>query len=328
MKKPSLHFTYLILYIVLFGCSEENPEPAENSNDSPSFPQPKIIQGIVQPTLEFPVVYVEELDQTQEFYKEQHETSFSFVPNKNWFSFTAEKSGVLTKILLFGKPNFKPSDHYGDSMHGFIREGNPDNGAKYGEWDISRDDIVNQLVAQGSNDREAGWITIRMRGEIPQIIGKTYFMVCEEITGDKPWFGAFAFGEGNPYNAGKFWLHPEHDLVFRTYVGKSPDQVELDEKKNELIEKNDLPVNPTDQPTPFPISQSSNNVVVKKVDSTTADVIEQPSVPLIEPIQKIQPVPEIQPEKLEFIKAPSLEVEEKNSTTEKSSLFNRLFKRK
>ncbi len=50
-------------------------------------------------------------------------------------------------------------------MHGFIREGNPDTGPKFGEWDLSRDDIVNQLSAQGLSDREAGWITIRMRGE-------------------------------------------------------------------------------------------------------------------------------------------------------------------
>ena len=55
--------------------------------------------------LDFPVVYVEELDQSQEFYKEQHETSFSFVREKNWFSYTPEKKGILTKILLFGKPN-------------------------------------------------------------------------------------------------------------------------------------------------------------------------------------------------------------------------------
>ena len=45
-------------------------------------------------------MYVEELDQSQEFYKEQHETSFSFVREKNWFSYTPEKKGILTKILL------------------------------------------------------------------------------------------------------------------------------------------------------------------------------------------------------------------------------------
>ena len=60
-------------------------------------------------------------------------------------------------------------------MHGFISEGNPDTGPKLGEWDLSRDDIVNQLAAQGLNIREAGWITIRMQGEIPQIAGKLTF---------------------------------------------------------------------------------------------------------------------------------------------------------
>ena len=86
--------------------------------------------------LDFPTVYIEELDQSQEFFKEQHETSFSFVNKKNWFSYTSEKKGILTKVLLFGKPNYKPSDHYGDSMHGFIRKGNPDKGPKLGEWDF------------------------------------------------------------------------------------------------------------------------------------------------------------------------------------------------
>ena len=70
---------------------------------------PPIIEDPSVPALEksvkadFPMVYVEELDQFQEFFKEQHETSFSHVPNKNWMSFTAGKDGILTKILLFGK---------------------------------------------------------------------------------------------------------------------------------------------------------------------------------------------------------------------------------
>ena len=328
LKNSFLHLFLLILFIALHGCSEENTTTPENSAEPTVPPSPVSNNVIIEPALEFPVVYVEELDQSQEFYKEQHETSFSFVSKKNWFSFTAEKSGILTKILLFGKPNFKPSDHYGDSMHGFIREGNPDNGAKYGEWEISRDDIVNQLAAQGTNGREAGWITLRMRGKIPQIIGKTYFMVCEEITGDKPWFGAFAFGEGNPYKAGKFWLHPEHDLVFRTYVGKTPDQVARDQKKEELIEKIDLPASPPEQPTPLPISQSSNNVVVRKTDPIPIDTIEQPTVPEPKPPEEIKPPSEIQTEKLDFIKAPVSKDDEQNSTKEKGSLFNRLFKRK
>ena len=328
MKNPFPHLIFLILFIALHGCSEENTAIPENSPEPEVPTSTSSNNAIIESSLEFPVVYVEELDQSQEFYKEQHETSFSFVSKKNWFSFTAEKSGILTKILLFGKPNFKPSDHYGDSMHGFIREGNPDSGAKYGEWDISRDDIVNQLAAQGTNEREAGWITLRMRGKIPQIIGKTYFMVCEEITGNKPWFGAFSFGEGNPYKAGKFWLHPEHDLVFRTYVGKTPDQVALDQKKQELIEKNDLPAIPSEQTTPLPISQSSNNVVVRKADPISIDTIEQSIVPEPKPLVEIKPPSQIKTEKLDIIKPPDFKDDEQNSTNEKGSLFNRLFKRK
>jgi len=169
----------------------------------------------------FPLVHAEELDQFQESYKDQHTTSFSHVRSKNWFSFTAGKDGVLTKILLFGKADTLPSEYYGLSMSGFIRKGNPSTGAKYGAWKLSRDDILNQLSAQGLSERDSGWIMIRMRGEIPQEIGQAYFLVCNRIEGEKQWFGSFAFGEGNPYKAGRHWMNSEHDLVFRTYVGKS-----------------------------------------------------------------------------------------------------------
>ena len=122
------------------------------------------------------------------FFKEQHETSFSHVPNKNWMSFTAGKDGILTKILLFGKANYLISEHYGSAMRGFVRESNPNTGTVFGEWELSRDEIVNQLAAQGLAENEPGWITIRMRGEIPQEAGKTYFLVCKEIDDERPWF--------------------------------------------------------------------------------------------------------------------------------------------
>ena len=144
-------------------------------------------------------------------------------PTKNWMSFTAGKDGILTKILFFGKANYLISEHYGSGMKGFVRENNPAKGPKLGEWSLSRDEIVNQLAAQGLPETQDGWITIRMRGEIPQESGKTYFLICQEISDGRPWFGAFAFSEGNTYPAGRHWLHPEHDLVFRTYVGKPTD---------------------------------------------------------------------------------------------------------
>ena len=86
------------------------------------------------------------------------------------------------------------------------------------------------------SERNGGWITIRMRGEIEQEIGQTYFFVCDKIIGGKPWFGAFAFGDGNPYKPGRFWLHKDHDLVFRTYIGKTPEQVALEQKNLEKID--------------------------------------------------------------------------------------------
>ena len=40
---------------------------------------------------------------------------------------------------------------------------------------LSRDDILDQLAAQSLTENDSGWITIKMLGEIPQEIGKTYF---------------------------------------------------------------------------------------------------------------------------------------------------------
>jgi hypothetical protein len=36
------------------------------------------------------------------------------------------------KVLLFGKPNYTISEHYGDSMSGFVRADNPDSGPNTG----------------------------------------------------------------------------------------------------------------------------------------------------------------------------------------------------
>ena len=33
------------------------------------------------------------------------------------------------------------------------------------------------------SERDGGWITLRMRGEIEQEIGQTYFFVCDKIIG-------------------------------------------------------------------------------------------------------------------------------------------------
>jgi hypothetical protein len=325
-----------LLFLFLNSCSEDNPVASKNATETNDQGTQKLIPKSVTDTLDFPNVYIEELDQSQEFFKEQHETSFSYVSKKNWFSYTSQKDGILTKILLFGKPNFQPSDHYGNSMHGFIREGNPDNGPKYGEWDLSRDDIVNQIASQGLSPRKAGWITIRMRGEIPQIAGKTYFLICEKITGEKPWFGAFAFGEGNPYEAGKFWLHPDHDLVFRTYVGKTPKQV-AKEQRNELIIKelglniDNITQNPVDLSTPLPKSQTTGErVILKNIEPTPAPEFKTNDLKLAPNLSSEKPAELIveQVEQLNLIEVPNQNTEDQNSSKEKKSLFNRLFNKK
>ena len=254
--------------LLLFSCSEDNEEekksglPKVSDQDEPSIsPSPK--------KADFPIVYIEELDQYQEFFKEQHETSFSHVKNKNWTSFTAGKDGILTKILLFGKANYLISEHYGSAMSGYVRANNPDKGPKLGEWELSRDEIVNQLASQGLAETEAGWITIRMRGVIPQDKGKTYFLVCDFIDDGRPWFGAFAFSEGNAYSFGRHWLHPDHDLVFRTYVGKTSEQIEAEQKAAENFspakpqEAKEIKNSPIIQPPPpKPMKEKDSNLTL------------------------------------------------------------------
>ena len=68
-------------------------------------------------------------------------------------------------------------------------------------------------------------------------------LVCDKVIGGKPWFGAFAFGDGNPYKPGRFWLHKDHDLVFRTYIGKTPEQVALNQKNIESLSEKEIPDN-------------------------------------------------------------------------------------
>ena len=114
-------------------------------------------------------------------------------------------------------------------MGGFVRAGNPNTGPKFGSWELSRDDIVNQLSGQGLAEREADGSPSCLRGNSARR-GKTYFLICDRISEGRPWFGAFAFGDGNPYLPGGHWLPPRHDLVFRTYVGKTAEQISAEQK--------------------------------------------------------------------------------------------------
>jgi len=228
----------------MFGCggdsSSDNIDANIESNDTYiSTISAEVPQANIKRELDYPKVRVEELDHSQEFFKEQHTTSFSYIPRKNWTSYTASKEGLLTKVLFFGKANLIDSPHYGLSMSGFVRANNPNSGPQYGRWSITRDDIVSQLAAQGLGEREAGWLTIRMRGEVPQNIGTRYFLVCDNIGENKAWFGEFSFAEANPYELGSHWLNQDHDLVMRTYVGKTDEQMkalQLDPQQTKSIE--------------------------------------------------------------------------------------------
>jgi len=340
------------------GCSDDQPI-AESQPELPPAVEAKKTEPTT-PSFKKPVVYIEELDQFQEFFKEQHETSFSHVVRKNWTSYTAGKNGILTKVLLFGKPNYMISEHYGSSISGFVRADNPDSGPKYGEWSLTRDEIVNQLALQGLTETDQGWITLQMRGEIPQETGRMYFIVCDKIGDKRPWFGAFAFAEGNPYKGGRFWLHPDHDLVFRTYVGKTQDQLAKEQKGEPLfgsrdasiVRSADLPPQPksmtgsgknfeptvlvpkpsTKEASVAPLLQSSEvqteeparEAVLKPVAETapvSATTEPLPTAQVLEPVESKKDTQQDVPNKA----LPSSELD--NGQPPKKSLFERFFRK-
>ena len=288
--------------ILFFGCGTDPVE--KNPEENATIAQPNVVEAqittLAEAELDYPKVKIEELDHSQEFFKEQHTTSFSYLPRKNWTSFTAFKDGLLTKILLYGKANLLESPHYGLSMSGFVREKKPDTGPKFGKWSLSRDEIVEQLASQGLGPREDGWLTIRIRGIVQQRVGTKYFLVCDQITDNKAWFGEFAFAEEDPYEFGSHWLNPKHDLVLRTYVGKTEEQLKLIQIADQDVPK-DLR---KDEFLPEPISQNAREA----------------------------PPPYIQ----ENTSSPDNELNVKNSQsspiegnqTKKKSMFDRLFKNK
>jgi hypothetical protein len=339
----------LIALCGIFACSENPPDKLTQPSEEPEREEAtKIVEK--ESDLTEPVVHIEELDQYQEYYKEQHTTSFSHVRNKNWFSFRAGKDGILTKILLYGKPTVRITAYYGNSMSGFIREGNPSTGPKYGKWELSRDDILNQLAAQSLTENDSGWITINMRGEIPQESGKTYFLVCEKIP-EKSWFGDFAFGEGNPYPHGRIWFNPDHDLVFRTYVGKTISDVEQAQgKPNRSRPGPQAHLAPAPIPVPVQPLIPEEELIPKRPEAFR----EKPAKPETKPNkpeppspnpERVQPVPEISPQlPRAIITPPEQAAPDKNTSvpsravlpqtpgdqngTQNNSLFNRLFKKR
>ena len=345
LKNPFKQTLTLIALCGIFACSETPPDKPEPIVQEPEAPLPP--QALKKDSnLTKPLVYIEELDQFQDYYKEQHTTSFSHVRNKNWFSFRAGKEGLLTKILLYGKPTVRITAYYGNSMSGFIREGNPSTGPKYGAWQLSRDDILDQLAAQSLTENDSGWITIQMLGEIPQEIGKTYFLVCEKIE-EKSWFGDFAFGEGNPYPHGRIWFNPDHDLVFRTYVGRTLPNG--DDTKNLPKQKQPGSQQTHAAPTPIPVPVQPLPAEERPIPKQPEPTPEKPIKPNDFPYEPASPSPAPVPPQLIPETKPALPLPEISSppsgpdrnasvpskpqspkdqnTSEKNSLFNRLFKK-
>ena len=91
-------------------------------------------------------------------------------------------------------------------------------------------------------------------------------------------------------------------------------------------EEKEVPINPSDLPTPFPISQTTNNVVIQQVDPVPEALpgIEPENIPVDEQVA----TPTIQTEQLNLIQIPSAIDNDQNNSEEKRSLFNRLFKKK
>ena len=169
----------------------------------------------------------------------------------------------------------------------------------------------------------SGWITIRMRGQIPLEKDRTYFFVCNEINDGKPWFGAFAFAEGDPYKRGRHWLHPKHDLVFRSYVGKTANSISTNDENSFLLDNKPIPgTEPTKTldplPSPLPMSVKSTNSALSTEQKSDFNLTNNPEgSPLItgelnKTLQNSQNV--------ERQKVPS------DQNKSKKSLFDRFFK--
>ena len=317
LKKFNPYSSILILSF-LFGCGDDSPSPndsseIEDNNTSILREAPQENKNMSGFGQDYPKVRIEELDHSQEFYKEQHTTSFSYVPRKNWTSFTASKNGLLTKILLFGKANLIDSPHYGLSMSGFVRANKPDSGPKYGRWSLSRDEIVSQLALQGLGERESGWLTIRMQGEIPQKVGTRYFLVCDKISESKAWFGEFSFAEANPYEFGSHWLNKEHDLVMRTYVGKTDEQI----KSLQVDPSEDNPATVASDSLPFPISQNPQQSIIASPSPTP------PNVPSLQEVTH----PDVSVIKEGNKTSSSATIKDDENRSQKKSMFDRLFKK-
>ena len=159
------------------------------------------------------------LDQSQEGFTNGNVTSFSHLKNKNWSSFKAGKKGVLSTIeLAWSTPPHEShfSGLYGSSMKGFIKEEDDENGTIVANWSISKDDLMMQFA--GLKRAEQNWVIINVISNSQLQLGKTYYIVCENISEEKEWFGNFSFSDKNSYQDGRFWYNQNHDLMFRTYV--------------------------------------------------------------------------------------------------------------
>ena len=129
----------------------------------------------------------------------------------------------------------------------------------------------------------------------------------DKISENKAWFGAFAFGEGDPYAGGRHWLHPGHDLVFRTYVGKTRDFLDKEHVKHR--------------------ESTQKNSSIQSPESLEHPKIQQPETNLMpKPLENA--LPSKSDEDNSDDRLQNLDEKEKSNTDKNGSLFDRLFKNK
>lgn len=279
------------------GCGEDPVEPNSGQVSPKVSPKPvgRLVESnnsSVKPTL--PPIVVKDLDQAQEIYELQGNTSFR-TGDRGWQSYKASKSGYLTRFSLYGCAHNKAARNksqitYGDVIWGEIRLARTNE--KLGTWTLSRDQIVAQLKLRGWKWTDYDWIDVKISEDqrIPQVAGETYLIQSVKISDNRPFFGSFRFAESNPYPDGAWWhkpptsSSPDYDLVFRTYVGKTAEQVTEErarrlEKVEQRLQPNKRSVDIKPVPTP--------------VTPTIPDAVPKPEPPApVNPPPVVAPVPE------------------------------------
>jgi hypothetical protein len=292
----NIFFQLIALILVVFlsvGCGEDPVEPDTGSVIKEIVPDPIDQSGdsndsFAKPTLS-PIV-VENLDQAQEIYEKQENTSFK-TGDRGWQRYKASRSGYLTRFSLYGCAHSKGARNksqiiYGDVIWGEIRLERTNE--TLGTWSLSRDQVVAQLKSRGLEETDYDWIHVKISDDqrISQVAGETYLIQSVKISDNRPFFGSFRFGVNDPYPDGAWWhCNPkptaayDKDLVFMTWVGKTAKQV---------TEERALRLEEVEQRLQPP----KRSVDIEPVPSSVVPVIPEPAPAPVTPPAVVAPIPE------------------------------------